>query len=355
MKAIITAATTNHLRPLTHIKNKHLLELANKPLIFYAIEKAISAGIDDIGIVVKEGDSEVQKAVGDGSRWGVKIKYIPQVGGAKGLAHAIYCAQHFVGDEPFMVYLGDNIVNEDISLLRKKFEDENLDCLLALAKIPRPERFGVPEFDAHSRILRVEERPIKPKSPYAVAGIYFYANTAHKAYPHLKPSFRGSYEIADLHTWLAQNGYNVHWAEITGWWKDRGSALDLLEGNAMVLSGLPVKIEGKLENSVTVQGNVQIGEGTKIGGRTVIRGPVIIGDHCLIKDSYIGPHTSVGNKVEMHGANIEHSIVYEGSTITTGQKISDSIIGEHSIVANAEHETPKGARLIISGNSSLSI
>ena len=355
MKAIITAATTNHLRPLTHIKNKHLLELANKPLIFYAIEKVVSAGITEIGIVVKEGDTEIQKVVGDGSRWGVKIRYIPQVGGAKGLAHAVYCAQNFVGSEPFMVYLGDNIINDDISVLREKFEKENINCLLSLAKVPRPERFGVPEFDNNGKILRIEERPIKPKSEYAVAGLYFYDNNAHKAYPHIKPSFRGSYEIADLHTWLAQNGYNVQWQEIQGWWKDRGSALDLLEGNSLALDNIETGNEGKIENSVSVQGKVYIGKGAKIGGRSVIRGPVAIGDHCLIKDSYIGPYTSVGNKVEMHGAHIEHSIIYDGSAISTPQKISGSIIGEHSIISDAEHETPKGTRLIVSGNSSLSI
>ncbi|MDX1607718.1 MAG: glucose-1-phosphate thymidylyltransferase [Candidatus Spechtbacterales bacterium] len=355
MKAIITAGTGSHLRPLTHIKNKHLLELANKPLIFYAVEKVAEAGINDIGVVVREGNAEIQRVLGDGSRWDVNITYIPQVGGEKGIAHAVYCAQDFLGDDPFMVYLGDNIVNEDLKPLVDKFQKTDANCLLALAKVPRPERFGVPVLDKNQNIVRVEERPIKPKSDYAVAGLYFYDKNVHNAYPYIQPSFRGSYEISDLHTWLVQNGYNVEWHEIKHWWKDRGSASDLLEGNAMALDTIERKINGKIENSVRIEGNVKIGEGTKVGGRTVIRGPVVIGEHCLIKDSYIGPYTSVGNKVEMHGAHIEHSLVYEHAAITSKRKISDSIIGEHSIISNAEHETPKTTRVIVAENSSISI
>lgn len=355
MKALITAGRSNRLRPFTDTKNKHLIELANKPMIFYAIEKVASAGIEDIGIIVEENSDEIQNRIHETASRMANITYIPQTGGAKGVAHAISCARQFLQDDSFMLYLGDNIVEEDILPLREKFEKNNLNCLLTITKIPKPERFGVPHFDSQGKIIKVEERPIDPKSPYAVAGLYFYDKNVHSAFPHIKPSFRGDYEISDLHTWLAQNGYRVDYQEIKNWWKDRGSADDLLSGNRMILENLTNENKGSVDESVRIEGVVKIGEGTKIGGRSVIRGPVTIGEYCLIKDSYVGPYTSLGNKVELHSTEIENSILYSGTSIMTPQKITSSVIGEDSLISNADHETPKGKRLIVGDNSSISI
>ena len=356
MKALITAGRSNKLRPLTYNKNKHLIELANKPMLFYALEKVVSAGITDIGVIIAEGDREIPAAVEAFTRkLETKVIFIEQHGGLRGIAHAIQQAQNFLGNEPFMLYLGDNIINDDIAKLRERFETSGANCLLTISKVSKPERFGVPEFDSMGRIVRVEERPIQPKSPYAVAGLYFYDANVHKAYPYLKPSFRGDYEISDLHTWLAQNGYDIQHAEITEWWKDRGTAEDMLVGNAMALKNIENKNYGSIEQSVRLESTVQIGAGTKIGGNTLIRGPVAIGEYCLIKDSYIGPNTSIGNKVELHGAEIENSIVYEEVSITATKKIADSIIGENSVISNADHEKPKGIRLIIGDSSAISI
>lgn len=355
MKAIITAGKSKPPKPLNHVPNKHLLELGNKPLIFHALEQVAMSGIKDVGIVVEENTDHIQEKVQSGPDFGLNLTFIYQKGGALGLAHAIYCAKDFLGDEKFMVYLGDNIINEDIRTMRQSFETEGYNCLLALAKIAKPERFGVPEFDRHNRIIAVEERPMKPKSPYAVAGIYFYDKNVHLAFPHLKPSFRGIYEISDLHTWLAKNGYSVQYHEIKNWWKDRGHPRDLLEGNMAVLNKLEAQNNGGTGASVKIQGNVVIGKNTKIGGRSVIRGPVIIGDHCLIKDSYIGPFTSIGNKVEIHNGHIDNSIIYSGTSINTSKKIVDSLIGENVVISEASHDTPEGNRLIVSENSIISI
>ena len=355
MKALVTAARSNNLKPLTHTANKHLIPLANKPMIFYALEHIASAGIQDIGVVVSEDDTAVESAVGDGTRFGANITYIKQTGGALGLGHVVKVAKEFLGDEKFLLYLGDNIINDDLAPLVQQFEQSGANCLLSLARVPNPHRFGVPEI-RDGKIVRVEERPVQPKSEYAVAGLYFYDSSAHLAAENIKPGFRGDYEISDIHTWLAQNGYNVQWAEIKNWWKDKGDPRDLLEGNKLILSAFTKsKQEGVIESSVKIEGEVEIGQGTRIGGKTLIRGPVSIAEYCLIKDSYIGPFTSLGNKVEMHGGNIEHSLVFDDVSIVTPAKIVDSVIGAGSTISAKHFEMPEGNKIIVGENSNLAI
>jgi len=365
MKALLTAARGSHLKPLTHTINKHLIPLANKPMIFYALEHIISAGINDIGIIINENDNEVPRIIGDGSKQNSRITYIKQTGGTLGLGHVIKVARNFLEEESskgesasggkFLLYLGDNIILDNLTALIDHFETSNANCLLALAKVQNPQRFGVPELRGNN-IIRVEERPVYPKSEYAVAGLYFYDTCAHIAAENIKPSFRGDYEISDIHTWLAQNNYNVIWKEIKSWWKDRGEPRDLLEGNKLVLSRLlKSRQEGALEESTKIEGEIEIGKGTRVGGKTLIRGPVSIGEYCLIKDSYIGPFTSLGNKVELHGANIENSLVFDDASIVTSSKIIDSVIGAGSTIASAKFEMPEGNKIIIGENSNLAI
>jgi len=359
MKALVTAARSNNLKPLTHTMNKHLIPLANKPMIFYALEHIASAGIVDIGVVINENDTEIPEIIGDGSRFNSKITYIKQTGGTLGLGHVIKVAREFLGNEKFILYLGDNIILDDLAPLVRHFQESSLNCMLALAKVQNPHRFGVPEFK-DGQIIRVEERPMHPKSEYAVAGLYFYDKSAHTAAENIKPSFRGDYEISDIHTWLAQNNYNVSWQEIKNWWKDRGDPKDLLEGNKLILShgqtlGKPEDIQGAVEPTARIEGEVEIGQGTRIGGKSLIRGPVSIGEYCLIKDSYIGPSTSIGNKVEMHEGDIEHSIVFDDVSIVTSTKIVNSIIGPGSTISAKHFEMPEGNKIIVGKNSTLAI
>ena len=364
MKAIVTAARGSHLKPLTHTLNKHLIPLANRPIIFYVLDHISSSGIKDIGVVINENDTEIPSILGDGSRFGANITYIKQRGGTLGLGHVVKTAKEFLADEKFILYLGDNLLVTNLRSLIRRFEQSNANCMLALVKIPNPQRFGVPEFSG-SKIIRVEERPIHPKSEYAVTGLYFYDSMAHTAADRIKPSQRGDYEISDIHTWLAQNGYNVDWVEVDGWWKDRSNPKDLLDGNKLILSIREAKSKKIsqpqinkgvfIEPSVRIEGMVEIGQGSRIGGKTLIRGPVSIGEYCMIKDSYIGPYASIGNKTEVHGGSIEHSIIFDDVSISTGSKIVDSIIGSGSTISDKDFDMPKGNKIIVGENSNLAI
>jgi glucose-1-phosphate thymidylyltransferase len=358
MKALITAGgRATRLRPITYTINKHLIPLANKPMIFYALEKIAETGVKEAGIIVNVGDQELPKAVGDGSRWGMRITYIEQKGGPLGIAHAVNEARPFLGDEPFIFYLGDNIILGSIKRFVEKFERERLNCLLTLSKVKDPQRFGVPELKG-GRIVRVEEKPAEPKSDYAVTGIYVYDGNFFEAFRHIKPSARGEYEISDIHTWLIENGKAVGYEEITGWWKDTGKPEDLLEGNQLLLNEMVQGATGvgsEIDPGVTMQGKVVIGRNVKIGPRVLVRGPVVIGDGCKIENSYIGPYTSIGNEVEIYNTEIEHSVVFDYVDINCSTRIVDSLIGLNATVTAAHATLPLGHKLIVGDNAVVEI
>ncbi|HJV33030.1 MAG TPA: glucose-1-phosphate thymidylyltransferase [Patescibacteria group bacterium] len=357
MKALITAGgRATRLRPITYTINKHLIPLANKPMIFYAIEKIAAAGIKEIGISVNPGEEELQKAVGDGARWGVKIAYIEQAGGPKGVAHVVENAKAFLGDEPFLFYLGDNIILGKLDRFVEKFEREKLNCLLALSKVKDPQRFGVPQIQ-DGRIVRVDEKPSEPKSDYAVTGIYVYDKSFFEAFAHIQPSARGEYEISDVHTWLIEHGKAVGYEEITGWWKDTGKPEDLLEGNQLLLNEMvEASREGaEIDATAVLQGKVSVGKGTVIGARALIRGPVAIGENCRIENSYIGPYTSIGNGVEIYNTEIEHSVVFDDVDLNCSTRIVDSLIGTNATVASAHSTLPRGHKLVVGDNAVVEI
>lgn len=357
MKALITAGgRATRLRPITYTINKHLIPLANKPMIFYAIEKLADVGVREIGISVNPGEEEMQKACGDGSKWGVKITYIEQKGGPLGIAHVVYNAKDFLGDEPFIFYLGDNIILGSLKRFVQKFEQDKLNCLLALSKVKDPQRFGVPEIQG-GRIVRVDEKPSEPKSDYAVTGIYVHDKSFFEAYSHIKPSVRGEYEIPDIHTWLIENGKTVGYEEITGWWKDTGKPEDLLEGNQLLLGEMPeASREGlEIDPAAVIQGKVSIGAGTKIGPRVLIRGPVVIGRGCNIDNSYIGPYTSIGNEVEIYNAEVEHSVIFDYVDIDCSKRIVDSLIGMNATITSAHATLPLGHKLVVGDNAVVEI
>lgn len=357
MKALITAGgRATRLRPITYTINKHLIPLANVPMLFYAIEKIADAGITDIAINVNPGEEEIQKAVGDGSRWHVKITYIEQVGGPLGLGHILKMAKGFLGKEPFLFYLGDNIILGSVKNFVEKFKREKLNALLALSKVKDPQRFGVPEIK-DGRIVRVEEKPTAPKSDYAVTGIYAYDESVWEAVGAITPSARGEYEISDINTWLITHGKTVGYEEITGWWKDTGKPEDLLEGNQLLLTERITEtiIEGEVDASARIQGKVHIGKGSHIGAGVLIRGPVAIGENCRISNSYIGPYTSIGNGVEIHDTELEHSIVFDDADINCGRRIVDSLIGANATISAAHDTMPRGHRLIVGNNAQVEL
>ena len=358
MKAIITGGgRATRLRPITWTINKHLIPIANKPMIFYAIEKVRDAGIKEIAINTNPGDNELINVIGDGSRWGVKIHYFEQKGGPLGIANVVWQARDFVGNEPFLFYLGDNIILSPIKKFIEKFEREKLNCLLSLAKVRDPQRFGVPEI-RDGKIIRVEEKPQEPKSNFAVSGVYFYDKSFFEAYKHIVPSQRGEYEISDIHTWLINNNYKVGYEEITGWWKDTGKAEDLLEANQLILDNLSeeeCKQECELEEDVIIQGRVRVGINTKIGPGVIIRGPVVIGENCVIKNSHIGPYTSIGNGVEIYNSEIEYSVIFDNVDIHCNARIIDSLIGKNALILDSHKSLPNGHKLIVGDNATVEL
>ncbi|MCK5032061.1 MAG: glucose-1-phosphate thymidylyltransferase, partial [Calditrichia bacterium] len=255
MKALITSGGRGtRLRPLTHTQNKHLIPIANKPILHYAIEYAVEAGIKEIGIVHGAESDAVPKGIGDGSNWGINITYIPQ-NAPLGLAHVVKISQDFIGDDKFIFYLGDNILVGGVSKFVSEFENAGSNCHLALSKVPDPNRFGVAEIK-NNKIVGIEEKPNTPKSNFAVTGIYLYDNNIFEAVNNIKPSDRGELEISDAHQYLLENGYHISYSEITGWWKDTGKPSDLLEANRLVLDNIEENNNAKQVKNSSILGNV---------------------------------------------------------------------------------------------------
>ena len=314
MKALIASGGRGtRLRPITHTRNKHLIPIANKPILHYAIEAAAEAGIREIAIVVNADSDEVPKAIGDGSRWGVSIVYIPQETPG-GLAQVVALGERFVGNDRFIFYLGDNMVVGGVRRFIEEFERSRCNCFLTLSKVNDPERFGVPEI-RDGRIVGVEEKPAHPKSSFAVAGIYLYDSTIFEAVKNIAPSARGELEISDAHQYLIAHGKSVGYAEITGWWKDTGKPTDLLEANRLVLDNIAPAIRGDVDARSVVAGKVVIERGARITN-SVIRGPGIIGEGCVVEDSYIGPFSSLGNNTVVRGSEVEYSILLRDCRVT---------------------------------------
>lgn len=358
MKALITAGgRATRLRPITYTWNKHLIPLAGKPMIFYALEKVAEAGIKDVGIIINPGESALQKVIDDGSKWGLRITYIEQVGGPLGIAHAVKIAQPFLGNEPFIFYLGDNIILGSIRKFVERFERDNLNCLLALSKVNDPQRFGVPEIE-NGRIIAVSEKPQNPKSDFAVTGIYFYDKSFFEAFNRIKLSARGEYEISDVHTELIRSGARVGYEEITGWWKDTGKPEDLLHGNQLILEEMAraeMINKGQIHPESVIQGKVTIGAGTIIGPGVLIRGPATVGENCLVEKSYIGPYTSIGNNCSIKETEIEHSILFDSAILHCGARVVDSLIGTGVKIISTSSSLPLGHKLIAGDNAYIEI
>jgi glucose-1-phosphate thymidylyltransferase len=280
-KAILTGGgRATRLWPITTTVNKHLLPLANKPMIFHAIEKVVEAGITDIFINTNPGDTELAKAIGDGSRWGINITFFEQTGGPQGIAHVVNEAQKFIGDDPFMFYLSDNILLGTIKDMVSEFESGTYDCMLALSTVKDPERFGVPIFDDVGQLVDVWEKPKNPPNNFAVTGIYLYGpKIFFDCFKTLKKSDRGEYEISDIHSQFLKGGKHVGYREITGYWKDTGKSDDLLLANQLLMDDMhdaAFANHGTVVSGAVVSGRVGIGVGTTIGENVQIVGPVVI-------------------------------------------------------------------------------
>jgi len=354
MKALITSGGKGtRLRPITHTSNKHLIPIANKPMIHFAIEAVAEAGIKDVGIVYNpDTGDEIKKALGNGGQWGINITYILQEA-PLGLAHVVKVAQDFIGNDSFVFYLGDNVVVGGIRRFIEDFSKQKSNCHLVLSKVKDPERFGVPEIKG-KKIVGVEEKPKKPKSRYAVTGIYLYDPSIFEAVNSIKPSQRGELEISDAHHYLIKKGYKLGYSEITGWWKDTGKPEDLLEANRLTLDRVigddePV-LRGKVDADSDIAGKVIIEKGAQII-KSNIRGPVIIGENTIIENSYIGPFTSIYYDCYIKNSEVEYSIILEKCKIVdVDVRIERSLLGREAEIVKCNSK-PRTQKFIIGDQS----
>ncbi len=356
MKGIILhGGRGTRLRPLTHTGPKQLIPVANKPISQYVVESLKNAGIRDIAVIL--GDiypEKVKEYYGDGSKFGVNITYIYQ-GEPKGLAHAVGTCRDFVGNDRFVVHLGDDLIKGGVKKHAKEFKGSKYDGMVLLCKVKDPQRFGVAQFDAKGKLVKLIEKPKEPPSEYALAGIYFFAPPIFDMIDQLKPSWRGELEITEAIQLLLDNGYDVGYRFVEGWWKDTGTPEDILESNRLILYELEPEINGTVEDEASIQGKVCIGENAVVKHGAVIRGPVIIGKNTLVESEvYIGPYTSIGNNVTIKKGEIENSIIMDYCTINVDEKITDSLIGPRSIITTKVGK-PKGYRLVVGERSKITL
>jgi glucose-1-phosphate thymidylyltransferase len=345
---ILSGGKGTRLRPITHTSAKQLVPVANKPVLYFAIEAMVEAGIVDIGIITGDTGPEVREAVGDGTRFGARITYIPQAA-PLGLAHAVLTARAYLGDERFVMYLGDNLIRDGIVALVEEFTRAAPDAMILLASVPEPERFGVAEL-RDGRVVRLVEKPAVPPSDLALVGVYLFSAAVHSAIDRIEPSPRGELEITDAIQRMIDDGATVVPHVITGWWKDTGRLDDMLEANRIVLDGMEPRMEGTLGENVRLEGKVIVERGAMLSNCRV-RGPAIIGERTIVDHAYIGPFTAIYYDCVVRNAEIEHSIVLERSRIedVTG-KIESSLLGKDCVVCESP-ERPRALRLMLGDHS----
>jgi glucose-1-phosphate thymidylyltransferase len=355
---ILSGGAGTRLRPITHTSAKQLVPVANKPILFYGIEDMAEAGIKEIGIVVGDTRDEIKAAVGDGSQFGVEVTYIPQ-DEPLGLAHCVLIAQDFLGDDDFVMYLGDNMIQQGLVDFVNRFEDERKRAdtptlegdhispaaQILLCPVPDPHRFGIAEVDDEGHIVRLVEKPVDPPSNLALAGVYLFSPRIFDAVAAIEPSERGELEITDAIQWLIDQGLLVSHEKLVGWWLDTGKKDPLLESNRRVLETLEPRIEGSVDESSRVEGRVVIEAGAVLVDSHV-RGPAIIGAGTRLERSYVGPFTAVADGCEILDSEIEHSVVLEQAKIIGVPKIQDSLIGRHAEVVRTG-KRPKATRLML--------
>ena len=363
---ILSGGAGTRLRPITHTGAKQLVPVANKPILFYGLEDMAEAGITEVGIVIGATGDEIRAAVGDGSEFGLEVTYLPQEA-PLGLAHCVLIASDFLGDDDFVMYLGDNLLRQGIREFAESFEADRTDSLsprldgpqdppsaqILLARVPDPQRFGVAEIGESGEVVRLVEKPDRPPSDLALVGVYLFDHHIHDAVRRIKPSDRGELEITDAIQWLIDNGHRVRHEVLDGWWKDTGKLDPLLEGNRLVLETLEPRIDGEVDADSRVDGRVVLEEGATLTG-SVVRGPAIIGKRTRVVNSYIGPYTSIWDDCEIVECEIEHSIVLEQSRISGIPRMQDSLIGREVDVHRSQTR-PRATRLMLGDHSRLDL
>ncbi|MET9909858.1 glucose-1-phosphate thymidylyltransferase [Streptomyces sp. NPDC002144] len=353
MKALVlSGGAGTRLRPITHTSAKQLVPVANKPVLFYGLEAIAEAGVREVGIVVGDTADEIREAVGDGSRFGIEVTYIPQEA-PLGLAHAVLIAQDFLGDDDFVMYLGDNFIVGGITGLVEEFRAERPDAQILLTQVPNPTSFGVAELDADGRVVGLEEKPKVPKSDLALVGVYLFTPAIHEAVRSIEPSWRGELEITHAIQWLIDDKRDVRSTTISGYWKDTGNVTDMLEVNRSVLETVEPVTEGTVSDDSEIIGRVRIEAGARVSGSRIV-GPVIVGAGTVVENAYIGPFTSVSEDCRIEDSEIEYSIVLRGSSVTGVRRVEASLIGRDVEVTPAPRN-PSAHRLVLGDHSKVQI
>jgi len=355
MKALVLAGGRGtRLRPLTYTMAKQLVPVANRPVIHYVMDQIAEVGIREVGVVVPpgEGGEQIKEALSS-NPWGLSFTFIVQEE-PKGLAHAVMVSRDYLGQAPFLMYLGDNLIGQSMGGFVEEFEKTRPDALILLKGVEDPRMFGVAVVDEAGRVIRLIEKPKEPPSKLALVGVYLFSPKIHEAIAQIKPSFRGELEITDAIQRLLEMGCTVRSHVLEGWWLDTGKKDDLLEANRVVLDEwVKVDIKGEVDGDSRVVGRVSLAEGAKVE-RSTIRGPVVIGEGTLIRDSFVGPYTSIGRGCVLERVVVEHSVVLDGARLYGVERLEDSVIGRRAVVARDTHGN-KALRLMVGDDAEVRI
>ena len=349
---ILSGGKGTRLRPITHTSAKQLIPVANKPVLFYGIEALAEAGIEEVGIIIApETGEEIREAAGDGSRFGVRITYIVQDVPA-GLAHAVLTAEPFLGSDPFVMYLGDNLLQGGIVDLVERFKTAQCDALILLTPVPDPENYGVAELEG-DRVVRLVEKPRTPLSDLALVGVYMFTAAVHDAARAISPSARGELEITDAIQHLVDAGLRVEPHIVSGWWKDTGQLADMLEANRLILDVMEARCDGTLEES-QLDGRVVVAAGARLE-RSTVRGPAIIGSGARLIDAYVGPYTAIGDRCLIEAAEVENSILLAGCEVRRlDGRVESSLLGRNVRIGR-DGRQPRAYRFMLGDNSEVRV
>ncbi len=349
---LLAGGTGSRLRPLTYTGAKQLIPVANRPILFYAVDALVAAGVEEIGVIVGDTRREVEAALGDGSQFDAHLTYIPQ-SEPLGLAHAVKTARSFLGTSPFLMFLGDNLLRGGLTRLATRFMTGGFAAAILLTEVKDPTQFGVAVVE-DGRVVRLVEKPKDPPSNLALVGAYCFGPTIHHAIDRLEPSWRGEYEITDAIQTLIDQNLSVDATLVEGWWKDTGRPEDVLEANRLVLEDIENQIDGTVDDESHLEGRVIVGLGAQVI-RSTIRGPVSIAAGARIQDSYVGPYTSIGQGVLISHTEIENSVVLTDSKISAvNGRIDQSLIGRGVTVSGVQTR-PRAVHLILGDQSRIDL
>lgn len=353
MKAIIPCAGRGtRLRPLTFTNSKPIIRIANKPLVVYALEKLKRVGVTEIGIVVSDNTQDMKDVLKDGSQYGVKLTYINQ-DKPKGIAHTIKVSQDFLGDDDFIMYLGDNLLEEGLEGAVERFNNNKTNAVMCVYPTEKPQLYGIVVLE-NDKVVRLVEKPKDPPSNLAAVGIYVFDKSVHQIVDNLQPSARGELEITDTLQGLIDQGSSVEHYVLQGWWIDAGNPDDMIEANRLVLQDIESECKGTVDEETQMRGNIIIGEGSVIE-KSTLRGPIIIGKNCKIKNAFIGSFTSIGDDSHIENCEVEYSVLMENCDISNvEERIGYSIFGRHVTITSRKRR-PKSYKLVLSDESAVEL